>query len=654
MIRRPDKAVMAKGKDSRSQSRSSASRKLKPASKIVDPTTPSPGSSKLPRRVATPATATSQLGAHTNAIGQLVDLPAKATSAESTSTASMKRLKSIIHQPTIRSPVLDKPLPSPPVARVVNPASPVKAEVTLIDASVKLPKSIPGTPQGREWQVITPKVVPISHQKSPEARAQGTKYNSMRNAPRRVRIFGTDLASNNPYSSEAFEKVRSYRPGFSMAFESPKSYLEPVSKPSRQRATSSNPTSSGPSDNALSPPGIHLPKGSTGSGKLGSNVNCIGIDSIILGDGVPVLKSTPSQVLTSCTGPEDSGRANLKDDQIPVLPTGQEFVIEQDGAEDSLVTPTRPSKGFRNAYLTKESRHDGSIQLVASRRSQTRPSQIPRQSAGPVTPRTISKLGGPSQYMSKVPASKTASPGPSNNNAVFPKPATLCAVTSISVSHQVNNMSVGRGKMQAATIKGPSTSPTKEPPSQSATKSSLKKSFRSLFHKRQNVDNVNTKTPAQNSQKGLATNQKRASLIGRLKAPGDVTGTTVVTGQGAMQSVFTVGASDTTAKKPTGSAEHIHQDQEKETVQFSSDSVDRLALLEAVHRVTEAMQAVKQAEISAQQAKQHAKEAELQTEMAKLVFDEILTVVGRDLGSIEGIRALLEQASRATFSSPRQ
>ena len=48
----------------------------------------------------------------------------------------------------------DKPLPSPPVAQLVNLSSPAKANRTLVDATVS------GTPPGEVWPVLKPESVP--------------------------------------------------------------------------------------------------------------------------------------------------------------------------------------------------------------------------------------------------------------------------------------------------------------------------------------------------------------------------------------------------------------------------------------------------------------------------------------------------------------
>jgi hypothetical protein len=47
-------------------------------------------------------------------------------------------------------PALDKPLPSPPVAQVVNPMSPVKVSRTLVDAENA------GTPTSEQYPAIAP------------------------------------------------------------------------------------------------------------------------------------------------------------------------------------------------------------------------------------------------------------------------------------------------------------------------------------------------------------------------------------------------------------------------------------------------------------------------------------------------------------------
>lgn len=53
-----------------------------------------------------------------------------------------------------RSPSSNKPLPSPPVAHVVDPSSPPMAQRTLIDAEVA------GTPSSEEWPAIAPESTP--------------------------------------------------------------------------------------------------------------------------------------------------------------------------------------------------------------------------------------------------------------------------------------------------------------------------------------------------------------------------------------------------------------------------------------------------------------------------------------------------------------
>lgn len=151
------------------------------------------------------------------------------------------------HQDSIRtSPPLscNKPLPSPPIAQIVNPASPPKAQRTLVDAEA-------GTPTEEVWPVLQPENFPPPRSPAPSIngmlpqRSASEVLASRRNGVPVLKGRGTtpSVSNSTPSRTDGWsgeeEQPRRFRPRI-MTEPSVFTLMNPYSKSFHAYSTDSN------------------------------------------------------------------------------------------------------------------------------------------------------------------------------------------------------------------------------------------------------------------------------------------------------------------------------------------------------------------------------------------------------------------------------
>ncbi|KAF2177667.1 hypothetical protein K469DRAFT_719593 [Zopfia rhizophila CBS 207.26] len=180
------------------------------------------------------------------------------------------------------------------------------------------------------------------------------------------------------------------------------------------------------------------------------------------------------------------------------------------------------------------------------------------------------------------------------------------------------------------------------------TKVKLKRSLRNIFQKRDGKDMAEPSRPAEGNKRtslpmtGNSTIAKRfRSSTYMSKASSPPRGTQIK----PPGSPKTNMSSSPSTRSPTPS---FVRELINEMNALPSDSAQRLKTLDIAQAVVQVVKTTKHAEISAQKAAQHARDAEHYANTAQIALHKVQSLVGRNVRSLEGIKALIHHSGAAS------